>query len=38
MKISWINGMYKENLNTSGQYRIVGGNYTAVTAGGVSKD
>ena len=35
MKISWINNMYKENLNTSGQHRIVGGNYTAVTAGGV---
>ena len=35
MKISWINNMYKENLNTSGQHRIVSGNYTAVTAGGV---
>ena len=37
MKISWINGMYKENLNTSGQHRIAGGNYTAVTVGGVQK-
>ncbi len=35
MKISWINSMYKENLNTSGQHRIVAGNYTTVTAGGV---